>query len=148
MGYASSLQVGGPPSLLPNPAPHNIPPKRKLSDGCRSFLTKDPFLSPILSLPAPPPPCQRTMSLATGSCLPLTGLIMVDTDRPPVLRPMRSVSSMKLSLSVPIWVRLRDRGEGESEAAGQEGGMGELVGANLGEAAGMEERDERGGGGE
>ena len=28
-----------------------------------------------------------------------------DTLRPPVLRPMRSVSSMKLSEAVPIWVR-------------------------------------------
>lgn len=47
---------------------------------------------------------QRTMRKATGSGLPWTLLVKGYTDRPPVLRPMRSVSSMKLSFSVPICV--------------------------------------------
>ena len=44
------------------------------------------------------------MRKARGSGLPLTLLVKGYTERPPVLRPMRSVSSMKLSFSVPICV--------------------------------------------
>ncbi len=44
------------------------------------------------------------MRKATGLGLPLTLLVKGYTDRPPVLRPIRSVSSMKLSFSVPICV--------------------------------------------
>lgn len=46
----------------------------------------------------------HTMRKATGLGLPLTLLVKGYTDRPPVLRPIRSVSSMKLSFSVPICV--------------------------------------------
>ena len=56
------------------------------------------------------------MRKATGSGLPLTLVVKGYTLRPPVLRPMRSVSSMKLSFSVPIWVsalQRREQGPGE-----------------------------------
>jgi hypothetical protein len=67
----------------------------------------------ICPLPQQPPadaPQARTVTYASGSSLPFLLSTEGDTDRPPVLRPMRSVSSTKLSLAVPIWVRhLRPR---------------------------------------
>lgn len=43
----------------------------------------------------------------TGSDSPFKAEVKGYTSSPPVLRPMRSVSSMKVSDSVPIWVRHR-----------------------------------------
>ena len=53
----------------------------------------------------PPKAAGLTVMCAMGSSLPR--LLMTEglTLRPPVLRPMRSVRSMKLSSAVPIWVR-------------------------------------------
>ena len=55
------------------------------------------------------------MMYATGSSLPFLLITEGDTLRPPVLRPMRSVSSMKLSLAVPIWVRQLHSGAGQHQ---------------------------------
>mmetsp|Transcript_1931 Transcript_1931/g.5344 ORF Transcript_1931/g.5344 Transcript_1931/m.5344 type:complete len:472 (+) Transcript_1931:675-2090(+) len=71
--------------------------------------------SPVRSAMALP----RTMILATGVSEPRLEDTRGDTEMPPVLRPMRSVSSMKDSSCVPIWVRQRqNRGSRGSSSAG------------------------------
>ena len=64
-----------------------------------------------------------TVMCATGSSVPFLLMTAGETLKPPVLRPMRSVRSMKLSVAVPIWVRqLRGGSRGGGSPGGAVGG--------------------------